>query len=51
MIMISMFLCVFCCSDLGIPYYGTQQIVLGIDTMRCCHIHIYDLDTIGIVSS
>ena len=25
MIVISMFLRVFCCSDLGIPYYGTQQ--------------------------
>ena len=25
MIIISMFLRVFCCSDLGIPYYGTQH--------------------------
>ena len=25
MIVVSMFLCVFYCSGLGIPYYGTQQ--------------------------
>ena len=25
MIVVSTFLCVFYCSDLGIPYYGTQQ--------------------------
>ena len=25
MIVVSVFLCVFYCSDLGIPYYGTQQ--------------------------
>jgi hypothetical protein len=27
MIVVSVFLCVFYCSGLGIPYYGTQHIV------------------------
>ena len=30
MIVISMFLCVFCGYDLGIPYYGTQQVLIDV---------------------
>ena len=39
MIVVSVFFCIFYCSDLGIPYYGTQHIYNRANFFSCWHLN------------